>query len=182
MSRTVPSALLTALGQPEVELFYAVEFNFDSGPVRFWTGSGEKIIGVDTYVGTGNLLTIDGIDEVNDLSAKSISLSLSGVPSSLVSLALQEPYQRRRCKIYLGTSDTTVIEIFSGLMNTMTIQDEGESSVISLTVESKLVELERSSNWRYTDVNHKSRNAGDEFFSYVSSLQDVSIVWGREKA
>lgn len=179
MSRTVPSALLTALGQSEVELFYAVELNFDSAPIRLWTGYGDKTIGVDTYTGSGNLLTIDGIDEVNDLSARSVGLSLSGVPNSLVSLALQEPYQRRSCKIYLGSGDST-IEIFSGLMNTMTIEDSGESSVINLTVESKLIELERSSNWRYTSESHKQRNSGDEFFEYVSGLQDVSIVWGRE--
>jgi hypothetical protein len=179
MSRTVPSSLLTALGQPEVELFYAVEFNFDSGPVRFWTGFGEKIIGVDTYVGTGNLLAIDGIDEVSDLSAKSMNLSLSGVPSSLVSLALQEPYQRRTCKVYIG-SGGNVIEIFSGLMNTMVIEDSGETSVISLTVESKLIGLERSSNWRYTAESHKQRHSGDSFFDFVAGLQDVSIVWGKE--
>ena len=179
MSRTVPSALLTALGQSEVELFYAVELNFDSAPVRLWTGFGDKTIGVDTYTGSGNLLAIDGIDEVNDLSAKSISLSLSGVPSSLVSLALQEPYQRRSCKVYLGSGDN-VVEIFSGLMNTMQIEDSGETSVIALTVESKLIELERSSNWRYTAESHKQRHAGDTFFDYVAGLQDVSIVWGRE--
>lgn len=180
MSRTVPSALLTALAQSEVDLWYAVEFNFDSGPVRFWTGVGDKTIGVDTYTGTGNLLSIGGIDEVADLSAKSLSLSLSGVPSSLVSLALQEPYQRRSCTVYLGSGSNTPIEIFSGLMNTMQIEDSGESSVISLTVESKLIELERGSNWRYTEQSHKSRNSGDTFFDFVAGLQDVSIVWGRE--
>lgn len=179
MSRTVPADLLTALGQSEVELFYAVELNFSSSPVRLWTGFGDKTIGTDTYIGSGNLLMIDGIDEVNDLSAKSMNLSLSGVPSSLVSLALQEPYQRRSCKVYLGSGDS-VIEIFSGLMNTMTIEDSGESSVINLTVESKLIELERSSNWRYTAESHKQRHAGDTFFDFVAELQDVSIVWGRE--
>jgi len=181
MTRTVPSSLLTALSQPEVHPFYAVEMDFDTDPLRLWTGNGERTIFADTYVGAGSLMGISGLDEVNDLSAKGVSITLSGVPAELVSLALQEPYQRRSCKIYFGTTDTTTpIEIFAGLMNTMTIEDGGESSTIELVVESKLVQLERSSNRRYTDANHQSRHSGDTFFSYVADLQDKSVIWGRE--
>tara|TARA_R110000764_G_scaffold222_5_gene1020 strand:+ start:1365 stop:1916 length:552 start_codon:yes stop_codon:yes gene_type:complete len=183
MTRTVPAALLTALSQPEVHPFYAVEMMFDSAPVRFWTGYGDRTIGADTYLGAGSLIGISGLEEVNDLSAKNINLTLSGVPQNLVSLALQEPYQRRTCKVYFGTTDTTTpIEVFSGLMNTMSIEDGGGSSVITLTVESKLVRLDKASNWRYTEANHQSRHAGDTFFSYVADLQDKDILWGRVKA
>ena len=192
MTRTVPAALLTALSQPEVRPFYAVELDFDTAPVRFWTGYGDRTIGVDAYIGTGNLLNISGLEEVNDLSAKNITLQLSGLPPSLVSpdlppslvsLALQEPYQRRSCKVYFGTTDTSApIEVFSGLMNTMTIEDGGDTSTITLSVESKLVRLGKAVNWRYTEGNHQSRHSGDTFFSYVADLQDKDIIWGREKA
>lgn len=181
MTRSTPASLLTALSQPEVLPFYAVEMVFDSAPVRFWTGYGNRTISGNTYTGTGNLLSITGLDEVNDLSAKSVTLQLSGVSSTLVSLALQEPYQRRVCKVYFGTTDTsTPIEVFSGLMDVMTIEDSGKTSVIKLTVESKLIRLETASNWRYTNESQKSRYSSDTFFAYVSNLQDRDIVWGRE--
>lgn len=180
MTRSTPASLLTALSQPEVQPFYAVEMDFDTAPVRFWTGYGDRTISGETYLGSGNLLSISGLDEVNDLSAKSITLQLSGMPTSLVSLALQEPYQNRECKVYFGTTDTTTpIEVFSGLMNVMTIEDSGETSVISLTVESKLIRLEKASNWRYTEGSHKARYSSDTFFNYVSDLQDKTLVWGR---
>lgn len=183
MSRTVPSALLTALSQPEVQPYYAVDLDFDSAPIRLWTGYGDRTIFTNSYTGGGSLLTISGLEEASDLSAKNITLSLSGVPSSLITLALDEPYQRRECKVYFGTTDTAdPIEVFSGLMNTMTIEDSGESSVITLTVESKLVRLEKASNRRYTEENHVARHPNDTFFSYVTSLQDKDVVWGREKA
>ena len=183
MSRTVPSTLLTALSQPEVQPYYAVDLDFDSAPIRLWTGYGDRTIFTNSYTGGGSLLTISGLEEASDLSAKNITLSLSGVPSSLITLALDEPYQRRECKVYFGTTDTSdPIEVFSGLMNTMTIEDSGESSVITLTVESKLVRLEKASNRRYTEENHVARHPNDTFFSYVTSLQDKDVVWGREKA
>jgi len=183
MSRTVPSDLLTSLSQSEVHPFYAVDMDFDTAPLRFWTGYGDRTIFTNTYTGTGNLLSISGLEEANDLSAKGVTLQLSGVPTEIVSLALQEPYQRRSCKIYFGTTNTAVpIEVFSGLMNTMVIQDGGDSSVIELTVESKLLRLNKASNWRYTQENHQSRHSGDTFFSYVTDLQNKDIIWGREKA
>jgi len=183
MPRTVPAALLTALAQPEVQPFYAVEFLFDAGPVRLWTGYGNRTINAQTYVGAGELLNIDGLGEVADLSAKSLTISLSGVAVSLVSLALQEPYQRRRCRVFFGVVNVPdVVEAFSGQLNTMTIEDSGETSVISVLVDSKLVELERASNRRYTSENQKSRFAGDTFFDCVGAIQDAEIVWGRKSA
>ena len=196
MSRTVPASLLTALSQPEVQPFYAVELLFDDSDdtrydeggylgenaIRLWTGYGDKTVNGETYTGSGNLLGISGLEEANDLSAKNITLTLTGIASSIISLALTEPYQRRLCRVYFGTDDTTAIEVFSGFMNTMSIEDSGETSTITLTVESKLVRLEKASNRRYTHENHVSRHAGDTFFSYVADLQDKDVVWGREKA
>ena len=154
------------------------------GPLRMWTGIGDRTINVQgsnqVFTGTGNLLTIGDLEEVGDLSAKSVDLTLSGIPVSIVSLALQEPYQRRVMRMYLGEqSDSSVVEIFSGKMDKMTIVDEAESSTINLTVESKLIELERPSGWRYTNENHQSRYDGDTFFSYVQSMQDQKVVWGK---
>lgn len=183
MSRTIPSALLTALGQTNVAPFYAVEFDFDTAPVRFWTGYGDRTIEGNSYLGAGSLIGISGLEEVGDLSAKSATISLSGVPTELVSLALQEPYQNRACRILFGVVDVTeVIEVFGGFMDTMDIEDSGDSSIITLTVESKLVQLERAKERRYTHESQQSRYSGDTFFSFVSDLQDKDVIWGRSSA
>lgn len=183
MSRTIPAALLTALGQPNVAPFYAVEFDFDTAPVRFWTGYGDRTIEGNTYLGAGSLMGVGGLDEASDLSAKSATISLSGVPPELISLALQEPYQNRACRILFGVTDVSdVIEVFGGFMDTMNIEDSGDSSVITLTVESKLVQLERAKERRYTHESQQSRHRGDTFFSFVSDLQDKEVVWGRKSA
>jgi hypothetical protein len=75
---------------------------------------------------------------------------------------------------------TDVVEIFSGSLNTMQIEDSGESSTIEVMVDSKLVELERASNRRYTRESQRSRYPDDKFFNYVAKLQDSEIVWGRK--
>jgi len=176
MSRTVPAAILTALAQPEVEPFYAVEIDLDSGPLRLWTGYGDRTIDGNTYTGGGTLMSIEGLEEVADLSAKNITLTLSGMPAEVISLALQEPYQRRKVRVLWGVRDVSdFVEVFSGSLNQMVIEDSAESGTISVTVDSKLVELERASNRRYTSESHKSRYATDTFFDFVADIQDKGV-------
>lgn len=185
MSRTVPAPFLTALGNGTVEPFFAVDLLFDSpNQLYLWTGIGNKTIGSNTYVGTGSLLTISESQETNDLTVNGIALTLSGVTTNLVSLALQEPYQNRQCKVYLGLEgQSNLIEIFSGRMDKMVIEDGPESSTISLQVEHKLVALERAAVQRYTEQSHKaidSGNSSDTFFSFIADIQDKPITFGKK--
>lgn len=58
MSRSVPASILTALGQSAIEPFYAVELDLDSGPLRLWTGYGDRTLTANL---TGNLSAGDFI-------------------------------------------------------------------------------------------------------------------------
>lgn len=185
MSRTAPAALLSALSNPEVEVFYAVDLAFSSGNIRMWTGFGDKTISSNTYTGTGNLLSIEGLEEASDLSARGTTLTLNAIDSTILSYALTEEYQGRPVTIYWGI-DNNVAEIFSGFMDKMIIQDSGETSTIKLSVENKLISLERPNVKRYTRESNeatrqtKSLTGTDTFFDWVTRLQDKQIVWGRE--
>lgn len=177
--RNGSSALFTALSQSVVEdLFFAVEMLFDSGPVRFWSGVGPRTVSGKTFLGTGSLISIGSLSEASDLSSRGASINISGVDGSMISTALQEPYQNRTCNIYLGSA-TNLILVFSGFMDVMSIIDAGDKSVISISVENRLTLLDRVVPRRYSNESQKARFSGDTFFSYVSSLQDKQIVWGR---
>lgn len=174
--RDISTALSDKLLGKDVDLFVAVELMFDSGALRIWSGIGDKPIGGQTYTGTGSLLSVGGIEESDDLSAPGASISLNGVDSSLVSLAIQEPYQNRDCRILLGSGED-FFEIFSGFMDVMTIEDSGETCIINLTVESRLIILDRKVPLRYTQETQNSLYPGDTFFSTVASLQDKKVNW-----
>lgn len=202
MSRTIPSSILAALGNPEIEPFYAIDLDFATvsggtdvngnaytyGPLRLWTGYGNKTIGAYSYIGSGNMLNVSGLEEANDLSAKGATISLSGISSDVVSYAIKASYQGRLVTIYWGINGVSdVIEVFSGYMDKMTIQDEGATSNISLSVESRLIALDRAKVRRYTHESHKAvidtegySQTTDTFFKWVTRLQDKQIVWGRE--
>ena len=202
MTRTVSATLLNLLHEggnqsnplTDIEVFYAVDLAFQTANIRLWTGYGDKTIGSNTYTGSGSLLTIEGLEESSDLSARGTTLTLSGLNSTIVNYALTEEYQGREVTIYWGVGSETM-ELFRGYMDQMTIVDSAETSTISLSVESRLIALERPNIRRYTAESHAQvrlrkwlddGNSGtpavDTFFDWVQGLQDKQIVWGRNEA
>ena len=186
MGRTIASGIISKLDDTEVYPFYAVDLMFDSSPVYVWTGLNEITLNSNTYGGIGNMLEISDVQESQDISAKGMTLKLTGIPSGLLSAALNTPYQGRLCKVYLGfmtsweSPDTSpdVVEIFSGYMDQMLINEGPETSTITTSVESRLIDLERPRSRRYTSENQKQRFSGDKAFDFVESLQNLRLQWG----
>jgi hypothetical protein len=88
MARTVHADIVTALAADNVQPFYAVNLEFDT-PVYYWTGTGELASSANsnsvTYQGAQDLLQISGLDESSELRANGATITLSGVPQTLVS-------------------------------------------------------------------------------------------------
>lgn len=176
MARGITTALNNKLIAPSVELFVAVELMFDTAPLRIWSGTSDKIINGNTYTGTGSLLDVSGMEESDGLSSPGANITLSGVDTGIISIAIQEPYQNRLCRIFLGSGDD-FFEVFSGFMDVMTIEDTGDTCTVGLSVESRLILLDRMVPLRYTQETQNSLYPGDTFFSYVAGLQDRKIDW-----
>jgi hypothetical protein len=65
-------------------------------------------------------------------------------------------------------------------MDQMNIQEEAETSSVELTVENKLVDLERARVARFTSGYQKSLYENDQGFDFVESMQDKQVSWGRK--
>jgi len=208
MSRSLDPTTIENINKNVVHPFNAIELKFDGDNVlRLWTGIGTLTLADGTeWVGAGTLLSISDIEETAEMAVKGATISLSGIPSEVISLALREPYQGRVCNIYFGTftaggsllkedSDFILLqdgsqilvdtgekgfnEIFSGYMDQMNIEESAETATIEVTVENKLVDLERARVARFTSGYQKSIYPNDLGLDFVESLQDQKISWGR---
>ena len=104
MSRDLSATTLESIEGDVVYPFFAVELNFDSETLRMWTGQGTLVLEDGTqWIGTGQLLDIYAIEETAEMAVRGATITLSGIPSEILSLALSEPYQGRVCNIYFGT-------------------------------------------------------------------------------
>tara|TARA_R110000744_G_scaffold87119_1_gene170210 strand:+ start:2078 stop:2710 length:633 start_codon:yes stop_codon:yes gene_type:complete len=208
MSRDLSLTTIENINAPVVEPFFAVEMLFDSNLVRMWTGLGTLVIADGTeWIGSGNLLNISTIEETQDMSVKGANISLSGIPSELLSLALTEPYQGRVCNIYFGTFSTSgsILQetgdyillqdgskvnletgeagfnmLFSGYMDQMNIVEASDTATIEMLVENKLIDLERARVARFTSGYQKSLYPNDKGLDFIEDLQDKKIPWGRK--
>ncbi len=208
MSRDLSLNTLDALGEEVFYPFFAVELLFDDNTVRTWTGVGLLTLedGTEWY-GAGELIEISSVEETQEMAAKGATVTMSGIPSELLSLALSEPYQGRVCNIYFGnflrgrllqeggafilyedgskvgleSNKTGFNQMFSGYMDQMNIEEGPQTSTIELTVENKLINLERARVARFTSGYQKSKFAGDLGLDFVESMQDKTVPWGRKE-
>ena len=184
MSRDLTTPLLDALDDDLIQPFFAVELLFDSAPIRLWTGLGEATIDGNAYIGTGNLLDISAVEETSEIAVRGATITLSGMSSEVISLALQSPYQGRVCNLYFGivngTAYSGLTQIFSGYMDEMNISEGEQFGTIELKVENKLIDLERARIRRFSSGYQKSVYPSDKGLDFVEDLQDKEIVWGRK--
>ena len=70
-------------------------------------------------------------------------------------------------------------KVFEGRLDTTEIDDEGETSRIALKYESRLIDLDRRRERRYTSEDQHLDFPADRGFEYVPAIQDMPIFWGR---
>ena len=74
-----------------------------------------------------------------------LTLTLAGIKSSLISTALSALYTNRNGAIYMGLFDASkniiadVYTLFKGKMDVLNIQEGSETAVITLKLESRLI-------------------------------------------
>lgn len=181
MSRDLASAISTAINANEVSVFWLCDLMFDDpNSLHFWSGVGTLTIDGQDYTGAGNLLTISEMRESSDIAAYGATLTLSGIPSNEIELALSEPYQGRRAAIKFGVDSAgtkSAVTVFTGEMDQMSIQVGPETATIALDVESRLIDLNRPRVRRYTDADQQARHSGDLAFEFVTRLQGEALEW-----
>ena len=185
MSRSLTTGMQSAVIADLVRPITLVQCAFDSGNLNLWSGIGDLTVDSVDYVGAGSLLSIGEIAETSELSANGITVTLSGVTSPLLSKARDEDYQGRELKVLLGAMDAAngvisdPVVVFSGFMDTMVINDGGETATIQVTVENRLIEFERTRVRRYTAEDQKIDYPNDKGLEFVAEMAEKEIIWGR---
>ena len=184
MSRTITPAVIAELASGQVRPAIFFEAQFPSGFLRLWSGLGEIAWAGQVWAGAGNLMGVGAIEESADVVATGTTISLSGIPTELVSLCLADARQGMPGKVWIGFMTAAMAVIadpilaFAGRLDVPSIMDGAERCEIQITYESRLIDLNRSREFRYTHESQQLFSAGDRGFEYVSALQDKEVRWG----
>jgi hypothetical protein len=197
-----------------------MQAKFDGGDLNLWTGYGPLEWNGDTFIGSGQVLKIDRIEEKSAVEAVRMQVSIEGLSTSMKSIAIGEDYQGREFTMWLGllvpyspdliTQDGDSIvnqsgnnffindqnfgelvrdpyPFFHGKMDVMNIDEDAESGGendsgyvnIGVSVESALIDMNKSPDSYYTPEEQKTVFPDDRGFEFVAWLQDAEIIFGR---
>jgi hypothetical protein len=183
--RTISADMVAEVTTAQLSPILMAQLDF-STPLYLWTGYGTLTYNGIGYLGLGTLGTISPVQETTDLSARGITMQLSGVPTAMVYDALTEDYQGRTCSVMFGALSPTAglisspITVFSGRMDVMQISDDGQSSLITMSAENKLIDFKRTREIRYTDEEQQAIYSGDLGLEFVNAIQEKTIYWGNQ--
>jgi hypothetical protein len=162
-----------------------IELDFASGTLRLATTRSD-VEDLDsppnTFTGVGTLGQVEPVEStVGDIP--NLSFTLSGVPTSVIAIALGEQVRGRGAKLYVGlmNPDTEVMEDvvleWSGVMSTMSISQQGGLATVRITAEHRGVLFNRPRPLRYTDAEQQRLFPGDRCLEYIVSQSQAQDVW-----
>jgi hypothetical protein len=194
VARQTDAANITASQAATVRPIKLVELLFSSGPVRAVDTPFDVTVQVsgespnETFLGVGQLGSVGAVEETSELKAHSMAFTLRGIPNDLISISLAENYQGRSAKLWVGFLDAEHAVIgeptleFSGLMDTMDTDigtgDNGATSTVNVTAQSRLVRWDEPSGARYTNEEQVDLFPGDRGLEFVAQMVEKELVWG----
>lgn len=195
MPRSLSAAVLTAIAGKTVSPVLFVELAFADntlymfGGVGSITPAGPPANPASTFpygqafTGLGWLAKLSSIPQTTKVQAQNITLSLSGIPPSLVAEATGQVRIPGTATVWLGflTSSGAVIQdpvqLFSGALDVPSLTDSGETSTISITCENPLLSLNLAPERLFSDADQQIYHPGDLGMSFVENLANLELFW-----
>lgn len=183
------------LSRSTVRMATLVDLEFSDAPVYVWNGIGTRIFDGKSYLGLGDLGTIDGLEETRGAVSQQVTFTLSGVPGSPADILsrvlsatdyVQGNYAVVYSQLFTETwaaATSEPIAIYIGQMMPPRVTREAGTSergarrVLTLPTENIFYGRHRPPNGRYTDREQQKRFPDDLFCEYTPQLVNLTLTW-----
>ncbi len=153
----------------------------------FYGTTGNKTYTFDSedWLGLGDIAGLGEFADAADVSARQLSLTLSGVDSYITTPLLSRTnYKNADVIIYRGflDGDEDLIDdpdvVWKGRADVGSVtQDHGTASA-TLICEPAAARLLRPNVSRYADEDHQLRFSGDKYYEFLAEMQNKDVLWG----
>lgn len=182
--RTLSPAVLAALASGNAVIVQMVHMAFSSGAIALNSSTWDLVFGGVTYRGAAGLGSVSAITDKPG-EVQGIRLDIAGGSPASISLALDDADIVQGTPLTLSTAildaaSYQVLDVVTdwvGRLDTMAISEDGKQAAISVTAESRAVDLLRGNASSYSDGDQRARFPGDLAFAFVVSAVDKKIVW-----
>lgn len=187
--RTLPANVLAAVSARTLPMTIMIQMDLTQPLYVTMANADIDYAGV-LWRGCGTAVSIDPVsDTVGD--RQSVKFTLSSVPNDVLAIALAEPMQGKRVRVYAAIGDPETYQIirreqlFSGILEQPQTQEGQELGQVVVAAESLAEVFTRPKPVRYIDSDQQRRFPGDTCMRFIVSQaqhQDVwpSAAWGRQ--
>ena len=182
--KTLAAPVLAAIAGGSVALVQLVRIQFTSGDVLLNASNWDLAWDSLTYQGAYGLGSISPVTDQPG-QVQGITMSLDGGDPLRIALALDSADEVQGAVVTLRTAlvETSTYTILDapidwlGKCDTMGISEDGQSAAVSVSAESKAVDLLRGTPSTYSDADQQAAFSGDLAFQYFVSQIDQPVVW-----
>ncbi|MGK9168033.1 hypothetical protein KXR53_17120 [Inquilinus limosus] len=196
-----PGTIATQARGQQVDCALFVTFEFKSGPMRVWEGDGPLDRGGFTWRGMGHrqdgmgnpLQSIEGLEQAINGTAPQMTLTLSGVDSTVVTAAKKDAdadeIEGRNLIISIGffQRSATAWEPLDNLipLGTWVMQKPSFAATgptlrtITLPCETLFAQRSRAPFGMLTDRDQQRRYPGDKALEFIPKMVDRTETWPR---
>jgi hypothetical protein len=181
--RALSGPVVAALSAPVLTIIQLIYLGFPGLPVALNSSNRDVAFGGTIYRGAAGLGTISQIED-SPGEIKGLQFEISGVPIENLALALADATVVQGAGVFIRLaimdSDGVVLDApldWSGRLDTMSIQEDGETCSVSATAESSAVDLLRGNTLTTSNADQQFLYPGDRAFEWVIPQEGVPIVW-----
>jgi hypothetical protein len=181
--KALSGAVLAVLAAPTLTIIQLVYLGFAGAPVALNSSNRDVVVGGITYRGAAGLGTINPIED-SPGEIKGLQFEISGVPVENLALALADAtvVQGAQVVIRLAILNDAGVVLdapidWTGRLDTMSIQEDGETCTVGATAESSAVDLLRGNALTTTNADQQFLYPGDRAFEWVIPQEGAPIVW-----
>ena len=171
-----------------------VHADFLDAPQRWFSGVGVFEGGGHTWRGTGDFISVEGLDQPFGMDATAATFTLTGIDPTLVTLVRQASSRVRDRDIttYLQFFDLNPasggpaswapigdpVGEWAGIMGQMTYLASGPTSrVISLAAENVWTSIRKPPHGYYTPADQRGLFPTDKGLDFIPALVDKTVLW-----
>jgi hypothetical protein len=180
--RSLSAPTLAALSASQLAMVTLVHMGFAS-PIALNSSNMDLVWSSVTYKGAGAMGAISQIED-SPGEIKGLSFQLIGVDSAYIALALDDAAVVQGTAVTIRTaildSTYTIVDApveWTGKLDTMSIEEDGETCTISVSAESSAVDILRGGPLTYSDADQRSLYGNDTTFEFILPQANTPIVW-----
>ena len=181
MPRTLSAAIQNQVSANATKTAFLVELNL-STVIRLTDWYTNVTYDSNSYEAGGSFLSVDGTTETGQLQVNEINIGFSNITDQVRSLVQNGEFTDKTAEVYLAYFDANesivgAINFFTGQIRNVSINENIDSSNLSMVVASHWANWNLTKGRHYSDESQQTFSAGDRGLEFAGQVKE-DVRWG----